>query len=281
MGALSQPATRRAASAWYERPLAREAAAEFLGTFVLIVFGAGVVAQVVLSRGSAGGYLSINLAWGLAVTMGVFVAGGVTGAHLNPAVTVALAVHRQFPWRKVIPYSLAQTAGAFAASAAVFIVYREALTNFDGGVRQIGGAQGTAGIWATYPQPYLSTFPGGFIDQVMGTALLVLLIFALTDRLNLAPAPSSIPVVVGAVVVVIGMTLGFNAGYAINPARDLGPRLFTAFAGWGSEVFRAGHHWWWVPIVGPLLGGVLGGYVYDLLVGRCHPVRKETPGGEA
>jgi len=281
MGAQPQSATRRAAAAWYERPLAREAAAEFLGTFVLIIFGAGVVAQVVLSRGSAGGYLSINLAWGLAVTMGVFVAGGVTGAHLNPAVTVALAVHRQFPWRKVIPYSLAQTAGAFAASAAVFIVYREALANFDGGVRQIAGAQGTAGIWATYPQPYLSTFPGGFIDQVMGTALLVLLIFALTDRLNLAPAPSSIPVVVGAVVVVIGMTLGFNAGYAINPARDLGPRLFTAFAGWGSEVFRAGHHWWWVPIVGPLLGGVLGGYVYDLLVGRCHPVRKETPGGEA
>jgi MIP family channel proteins len=281
LGAQPKIATRRPAVAWHERPLAREAAAEFLGTFVLIVFGAGVVAQVVLSRGAAGGYLSINLAWGLAVTMGVFVAGGVTGAHLNPAVTVALAVHRQFPWRKVIPYSLAQIAGAFAASAAVFVVYREALSNFDGGVRQIAGPQGTAGIWATYPQPYLSTFPGGFIDQVMGTALLVLLIFALTDRLNLAPAPSSIPVVVGAVVVAIGMTLGFNAGYAINPARDLGPRLFTAVAGWGSEVFRAGHHWWWVPIVGPMLGGVLGGYVYDLLVGRCHPVRKETPGGEA
>jgi MIP family channel proteins len=281
MGAQPQTAIRRPVIAWHERPLAREAAAEFLGTFVLIVFGAGVVAQVVLSHGAAGGYLSISLAWGLAVTMGVFVAGGVTGAHLNPAVTVALAVHRQFPWRKVIPYSLAQTAGAFAASAAVFLVYREALSNFDGGIRQIAGPQGTAGIWATYPQPYLSTFPGGFIDQVMGTALLVLLIFALTDRLNLAPSPSSIPVVVGAVVVVIGMALGFNSGYAINPARDLGPRLFTAVAGWGSEVFRAGHHWWWVPIVGPLLGGVLGGYVYDLLVGTCHPVRKETPGGEA
>jgi len=281
MGAQSQVAVNpRRTEAWHQKPLAREAAAEFLGTFVLIVFGAGVVAQVVLSRGTAGNYLSINLAWGLAVTMGVFVAGGVTGAHLNPAVTVALAVHRQFPWRKVVPYSIAQMAGAFTAAAAVFLVYREAFSNFDGGIRQISGAQGTAGIFATYPQPFLSTFPGGFIDQVAGTALLVLLIFALTDKLNLAPAPSSIPVVVGAVVVVIGMTFGFNAGYAINPARDFGPRLFTAVAGWGAEVFRAGNHWWWVPLLAPVIGGVLGGYIYDLLIGKFHP-HKPTPGADA
>ena len=95
---------------------AREVAAEFLGTFVLIVFGAGVVAQVVLSGGTAGGYLSINLGWGLAVTMGVYAAGGVSGAHINPAVTVALAVHRRFPWKKVLPYCAGQFAGAFVAS---------------------------------------------------------------------------------------------------------------------------------------------------------------------
>jgi len=118
------------------------------------------------------------------------------------------------------------------------------------------------------------------VDQVMGTALLVLLVFAVTDKLNLAPAPSSIPITVGAIVVVIGMCFGFNAGYAINPARDLGPRLFTAIAGWGSEVFRAGNQWWWVPIAGPLVGGVLGGYVYDLFVGKRHP-RKETPGADS
>src|SRR5581483_12067806 len=144
----------------------RELLAEFLGTFVLIVFGVGVVAQVVLSKGVAGSYLSINLAWGLAVTMGCYVSAGVTGAHLNPAVTIALAAHRRFPWAKVAPYSAAQFAGAFVASAVVFITYHEALGIFDGGVRQVLGAQGTAGIWATYPQPFLSTFPGGFIDQV-------------------------------------------------------------------------------------------------------------------
>src|SRR3982751_183230 len=104
---------------------AREVAAEFLGTFILIVFGLGVVAQVVLSKEQNGNYLSINLAWGLAVTMAIYVAGGVSGAHLNPAVTLALAVHRKFAWRKVLPYSIAQTVGAFTASAVVFAVYRE------------------------------------------------------------------------------------------------------------------------------------------------------------
>src|SRR5205807_8844103 len=105
----------------------RESAAEFFGTFVLIMFGVGVVAQVVLSGRTAGDYLSINIGWGLAVTMGVYVASGVSGAHLNPAVTVALAAFRGFPWRKVMPYVVAQVAGAFAASAVVFATYAEAL----------------------------------------------------------------------------------------------------------------------------------------------------------
>lgn len=247
---------------------AREAAAEFLGTFVLIAFGSAVVSQVVLGGGASGTYISINIAWGLAVTMGCYVAAGVTGAHLNPAVTVALATHRRFPWNKVLPYSAAQVAGAFAASAVVFLVYHEALAAFDGGVRQVVGPQGTAGIWATYPQPFLSNVPGGFIDQVVGTALLVGVIFGITDSRN-SPAPAGLaPVVVGLLVVLIGATFGFNSGYAINPARDFGPRLFTAVAGWGGEVFRAGNAWWWVPIVAPLLGGLLGGWAYDLLVGK-------------
>jgi MIP family channel proteins len=253
------------------RPLLREVLAEFFGTFILIVFGVGVVAQVVLSRNGAGSYLSINIAWGLAVVMGCYVSAGVTGAHLNPAVTLALAAHRRFPWDKVLPYSIAQVAGAFAASAIVFLTYHEALDAFDGGVRQVLGAQGTAGIWATYPQPFLSVFPGGFVDQVVGTALLVAVIFGITDSRN-SPAPAGLaPVVVGLLVVLIGATFGFNSGYAINPARDFGPRLFTSIAGWGGEVFRAGHAWWWVPIVAPLIGGVLGGWIYDLFVGNHFP----------
>lgn len=248
----------------------REALAEFLGTFILIVFGVGVVAQVTLGGGATGQYLSINLAWGIAVMMGVYVAAGVSGGHLNPAVTVALAVWRGFPWAKVGPYVVAQVAGAFVASAVVYVTYAEALAHYDGGVRQVTGALGTAGIWATYPQPWLSTL-GGLVDQIVGTALLVLVVFALADSRNMPPQSNAGPIVVGLLVVVIGMTFGLNAGYAINPARDFGPRLFTAMAGWGGAVFSAGNGWWWVPIAGPLAGGVLGGLVYDLCIGRRHP----------
>ena len=257
-------------------PTLRESAAEFFGTFILIMFGVGVVAQVVLSGRSAGDYQSINIGWGLAVTMGVYVAAGVSGAHLNPAVTLALAAYRGFPWRKVLPYCAAQIAGAFAASAVVFATYHEALAHFDGGVRQIAGPHGTAGIWATYPQEFLSAVPGGLVDQIVGTALLVAVIFALGDRRNTPPNPAIAPVVVGILVIAIGMSFGYNAGYAINPARDFGPRLFTAIAGWGSDVFRAGHSWWWVPIAGPLLGALVGGFTYDALIARHHPVESST-----
>ena len=253
------------------RETLREVLAECLGTFVLILFGAGVVAQYIVSKQVNGSYLAINLAWGLGVVMGCYVSAGVSGAHLNPAVTLAMGVHRGFPWRKVLPYIAGQFVGAFVAAAVVYLTYREGLTAFDGGVRQVLGPQGTAGIFATYPQPYLTTFPGGFIDQVVGTAILIAVILGITDQRN-APAPAGLtPLIVGLLVVGIGTAFGVNCGYAINPARDLGPRMFTALAGWGSEVFRAGNHWWWVPVVAPLIGGVLGGWVYDLFVGRWFP----------
>ena len=262
------------------RGTAREAAAEVLGTFVLMVFGMGVVAQVVLGGGTSGQYLSINIGWGLGVMLGVYVAAGVSGAHLNPAVTLALAVRRGFAWGKVLPYVAAQCAGAFLASAVVFVTYREALDHFDGGARQITGPAATAGIFATYPQPFLSAFPGGFIDQVVGTALLVMVIFALTDKRNFAPPERLTPIAVGLLVLAIGATFGYNAGYAINPARDFAPRVFTALAGWGSGVFHAGGGWWWVPIVAPLVGGVLGAVVYDLFIGRHHPETATAQSGE-
>lgn len=248
----------------------REALAEFFGTFILIAFGLGVVAQTVLSGGTAGSTLSINLCWGMAVILGVYASAGVSGAHLNPAVTLALAVRRGFPWARVGPYVLAQMLGAFVGALVVYITYREALFAFDGGIRQVLGPQGTAGIFATYPAPYLSVF-GGFIDQVVGTALLVASVFFLTDERNAPPPTGLTPILVGIVVMAIGMAYGANAGYAINPARDFGPRLFTLMAGWGGGVFTAGGGWWWVPIVAPCLGGVLGGLAYDTCVRGRHP----------
>src|SRR5262249_11339724 len=138
-------------------------------------------------------YLAINVGWGLAVTMAVYASAGVSGAHLNPAVTVALAVHRGFPWAKVVPYSIAQLGGAFAGAAVTFVTYREAFAHFDGGLRRVTGPQATAGIFATYPQPFLS-IAGGLVDQVVGTALLLLLVLAIGDAKNFAPEPRHSPV---------------------------------------------------------------------------------------
>jgi MIP family channel proteins len=248
----------------------REALAEFFGTAILIAFGCGVVAQTVLSGNGAGSPLGIHLCWGFAVILGVYASAGVSGAHLNPAVTLALAVRRGFPWSRVAPYVVAQVLGAMVGAAIVYVTYRDALMAFDGGIRQVAGAQGTAGIFATYPAPYLSLL-GGFVDQVVGTALLVAMVFALSDERNAPPTASLTPVLVGVTVMAIGMGFGVNAGYAINPARDFGPRLFTALAGWGGGVFTAGNGWWWVPIVAPCVGAIVGGIAYDLCVRDRHP----------
>jgi aquaporin-9 len=250
--------------------LRREACAEFLGTFVLIIFGVGTCAQVLLGEARTGEYLSINFGWGLAVMLGVYVAGSVSGAHLNPAVTLAMAVRRGFPWSKVGPFVAAQVLGAFVASAFVYVVYYDALMHYTGGELLVTGEKATAGIWATYPQSFLSS-RGGLLDQIGATALLLIVIAAITDPRNSSPPGWFAPVVVAATVTVIGIAYGLNCGYAINPARDLGPRLFTFVAGWGSGVFTAGNGFWWIPIVGPCLGGVLGIVAYDLLVVGLHP----------
>lgn len=249
--------------------LNRAVLAEFIGTFILVVFGVAVVAQVNLGGGNTGQYLSINIGWGLAVTMAVYVSGGVSGGHLNPAVTLAAAVFQKFPWPRVVPYIVAQTAGAFVAAAIVFLTYHDAFNHFDGGVREVTGALGTAGVFSTYPQAWLSTL-GGLVDQIVGTALLVGVIFAIGDERNIAPPKGTAPIVVGLLVLLIGATYGLNAGYAINPARDFGPRLFTFVAGWGGGVFTAGHAWWWVPIVGPMIGGLLGGATYQAAIAWRH-----------
>lgn len=251
-------------------PLVREALAEFIATFILVSFGVGSVAQKVLSRGEYGTFFSINFGWGIGVTLGCYWAGGISGAHMNPAVTVAFAVVRRLAWIKVPIYCIAQFLGAFVASVVVYGIYYDALNAFDGGVRHVLGDNGTAGIWATYPQPSVSTGTG-FADQLFGTALLVSCIFAILDHDNNSPDKGVAPIMIGLVVFVIGATFGFNCGYAINPARDLGPRLFTAMAGWGGEVFTAANHWAWVPVIACPLGGVLGAFVYIFFIELHHP----------
>jgi glycerol uptake facilitator protein len=240
----------------------RALVAEFLGTLVLIMFGSGVVAMTVLFGKNVpgevvnGGYTNITLAWGLAVTMGIYVANRASGAHLNPAVTISLAIFRDFPWRKVAPYILVQILGAFCAAALVYWNYRPAFEAFDPGLTH------TAGIFTTFP-----AFPAqpmaGLLDQVIGTALLMFLILAIGEQ-----ATDLGPILVGLVVVVIGMAFGGMHGYAINPARDFGPRLFTAIAGFKNNGLTDGPLVFWVPIAGPIIGGILGSAAWEFTLGK-------------
>lgn len=244
-----------------------EMAAEFLGTFILILFGVGVVAQVV--AGGIGDHDSIAWGWGLGVMLGVYVAGQISGAHLNPAVTFALALFEKFPWRKVAPYAIAQLAGAFVAALVVRWNYSEVIAKFDP-----GHTIKSQGIFSTLPGN--GTAPvgdmGALRDQVIGTAILVLMIFAITDSRNSAPLSNMTPFIVGLLVVGIGMAWGTNAGYAINPARDLGPRLASFITGYGGA-FRDqyGSLYFWIPIVGPLIGGAVGGALYKFGLQRYLP----------
>ncbi|MFC4531148.1 MIP/aquaporin family protein [Sphaerisporangium dianthi] len=252
-----------------------ELAAEFAGTLILILMGTAVVAQVV--AGGIGDHDSIAWAWGLGVTLGVYTAGRISGAHLNPAVTLALAVFKGFEWRKVLPYSLAQTAGAFVAALLVRWNYSEVLASVDP-----GHTIKTQGVFSTLPGN--GTLPvtewGAFRDQVIGTAILLFLILAITDVSNSAPGANLAPFVIGLLVVAIGMAWGTNAGYAINPARDFGPRLASFLTGYGTAWRdQYGNLYFWVPIVAPLIGGVLGAGLYKVLVGRFLPAPGEAEPG--
>lgn len=240
----------------------RALVAEFLGTLVLMMFGTGVVAMTVLfGKGLPGevvngGYTNITIAWGIAVTMGIYVSSKWSGAHLNPAVTLSLAVFRGFPWRQVVPYIVAQVAGAFCASALVFWNYRPAFHAFDPGLEK------TAGVFTTFPA-FPEQLSAGLLDQVIGTALLMFMILAIGEHVT-----DLGPILVGLVVIVIGMAFGGMHGYAINPARDFGPRLFTMVAGFQNNGLNSGAPVFWVPIVGPILGGLIGSGVFEWSLGR-------------
>ncbi|TNH28670.1 aquaporin family protein [Micromonospora orduensis] len=252
--------------------LVGELAAEFAGTAILILFGVGVVAQV--AAAGTGEFDSIAWAWGLGVTLGVYVAGRISGAHLNPAVTVALAVFKGFSWRKVLPYSLAQTAGAFVAALIIRWNYSEVLSRFDPGL-----TSKSQGVFSTMPGAGVSEW-GGLRDQIIGTAILLFLVLAVTDARNSLPAGNLAPLIIGLIVVAIGMAFAANAGYAINPARDFGPRLASFLTGY-ETAFQdtSGYPYFWVPIVGPLVGGVVGAGLYELIIGRFLPSEDELEPG--
>ena len=220
----------------------------------------------------------------MAVTFGVYVAGGISGAHINPAVTIALAVRRSFPWAKVPHYIIAQVAGAFTAAAVVYLNYKDAIKGYEhatGAVRGETSSIASYSVFATFPAGYFHNPVGPFIDELIGTALLVGIVFAIIDNLNLPPKGNLAPWIIGIIVAGIGMSYGANSGYAINPARDFGPRLLAWAAGWG-DIAMPGNYgnvdwYFWIPIVAPVVGAVIGGLVYDFFISHVLIARGEPP----
>jgi len=246
-----------------------ESIAEFFGTMVLVLFGDGCVATFALFTGLgsfANEWIVIILGWGLAVMLGIYVAGAISGAHLNPAVTLALAVRGKLPWNKVLPYWAGQVLGAFVAAAILYFVYQGAIAHVIGANNIADAVHGVGGVFYTSPKSFVGTF-GAFGDEFIGTALLVGLIFAITDGRNQPVQGNINPLIIGLLIVAIGASFGLNTGYAINPARDFGPRLWIAIVSGGASL-SVNNFYFWIPIVAPLLGGVVGALIYDFTIGR-------------
>ncbi len=227
--------------------------AEFIGTMLLLLLGDGVVAGILLkdSKAHNAGWLVVVLAWGLSVTMAVYAVGQISGAHLNPAVTVGLAYSGSFSWSLVPGYCLAQLAGAFAGAILVWIQYHPHWRNTT-------DASAKLAVFCTAPAIRSPFF--NLVSEVIATAVLILGLLCIgankfADGLN--------PLIVGALVITIGLCLGGTTGFAINPARDLGPRIAHFIlpipgkrdSDWGYA---------WIPVIGPLIGGLLGAVIYQV-----------------
>jgi len=252
---------------WKYKQMLREPMAEFTGVMILIIFGVGVDCQVVLSTNPGvaaapkGAYLSINLGWAIGTAMGVWASAGISGGHINPAVTVALATWRGFPWRKVPAYIFAQLMGGVVGAALVYANYFHALDIFEGGegIRTLK----TAGLFSTYALDYMTNV-SSFFSEFLATAVLLIVVLATTDRGNSPPPNGLLPLTLFLLILGIGAALGMETGYAINPARDLGPRLLTSMVGYGKAVYTFRNQYWlWCPVLGPFLGAQFGTMFYD------------------
>ena len=255
----------------------KEFIGEVFGTFILILLGDGVVANVSLAprvAGTAYNWNTISIGWAFAVIIAVYVSAGVSGAHLNPAVTLGLAVRRGFPWKKVLPYIVAQMIGAFLGAAAVYLVYRDGLV-----------AAGMPNVWSTGPGAvYNTVFLGAdkagaagtpyslltaIIAELFGTFMLIWGIAASGDLKNNGLKDNLGGLIVGFTVLAVGLSLGGPSGYSINPARDLGPRLFGALA--GTKGLFDGLYWLIPPVLVPAIAGPIGFWLYDVLVAKNLP----------
>ncbi len=257
----------------------KELLGEVFGTFILILLGDGVVANVGLAprlAAPAYNWNTITIGWAFAVIVAVYVSAGVSGAHLNPAVTLALAVKRGFPWAKVVPYMLSQVVGAFLGALGVYLIYRDGLV-----------AAGMPNVWSTGPgamfgSAFMSaagessmgaySMTTAVIAEIFGTMVLLWGVLASGDSRNTGLMHNMGPFLVGGTVLAVGLSLGGPSGYSINPARDLGPRLLGTLV--GTQGLFNGLYWLVPPVLAPLVGGILGVFTYDWFVTPGLPDKK-------
>ncbi|GLT19844.1 aquaporin [Vibrio zhanjiangensis] len=250
-----------------------ECIAEFIGTGLLIFFGVGCVAALVLT-GAQFGQWEISIVWGFGVAIAIYCTAGVSGAHINPAVTIALAVFHGFDKAKVVPYIIAQMLGAFCSAALVYGLYSNLFIDYEithGFIRSSQEALATAGIFSTYPNASLS-FSGALAVEFVITAVLMFAILALGDENNGAARGPMNPLLIGVLIAVIGSSLGPLTGFAMNPARDFGPKLFAYLAGWEFALTGAKDiPYFIVPILGPIAGACFGAWVYPKVIAQYLP----------
>jgi glycerol uptake facilitator len=257
------------------RQLIGELISEAVAVFIIIAFGDSVACMYVLYDPSpyVNAYWGVCISWGLAVTLAIYVTGSVSGTHANPAVTLALAIYRGFPWRKVLPYAGAQVVGGFVGAIIVYVLFQPVIDHYNQVHNLTREAGGAAGVFFTHPGLAITPLHA-LSDQIILTAFLLLGIFAITEQYNeMAPGANAGALIIGFLVAAIGASMGYLEAWAINPARDLGPRIFAYFAGWGSAAFPSPGNYWWIPVVGPLVGGVVGAGFYQLLIHPFLPAR--------
>ena len=251
-----------------------ECLAEFIGTGLLIFFGVGCVAALVLT-GAEFGQWEVSIVWGFGVAIAIYCTAGVSGAHINPAVTIALAAFHGFDKQKVLPYIVAQMTGAFCSAALVYGLYSNLFIDYEiahNFVRSSKEALVTASIFSTYPHASLSFF-GAITVEFVITAVLMFGILALGDENNGAARGPMNPLLIGVLIAVIGGSLGPLTGFAMNPARDFGPKLFAYLAGWEQALTGAKDiPYFIVPIVGPIAGACFGGWLYPKAIAAYLPV---------
>jgi glycerol uptake facilitator protein len=275
-------------------PLRRALVGEITGTFILVFFGCGsVMSQVV--TGAQVGLWQVAVVWGFGVTLAIYATRAASGAHLNPAVSLAAVWRRPeaFPWMRLVPYWGAQMAGAFLAAATLYACYSPLIRRFEALHhlrRGQAGSELSAMVFGEYgPNPAIfGSLPatqallspiGVMLVEALGTAVLLFFIFALTDPRNGRGTISDLaPFFIGFSVAIIISVLAPLTRAGLNPARDLGPRIFGFLAGWGAIALPGPGGIWWAYIVGPLVGAPIGAYLYDLLI-RVEPVHEAVDSG--